>query len=719
MFEQLKNLTQSSSFDNAVKLTFAAVTPVLLASSLGHFEIGLSLALGPFLISPADIQSSFRHKVNGLVSAALIVCGLTLVLLLLEHLASLRYLFAAAAFFSLSMISVYGHRASMISFSGLLAVCLTFGPIHGGMNPFLHVLLIFLGAMFYILVSLLWHWIQPHRYTALQLAQTMKLTAKYLKLRGDLWTAGADRAKIVKKQLQLQVELNESQNPLREVLLRKRIGSGESAQNRRMLMTFVSLVEILELALSTPFDHRKANEQFADDPGLLRTYQQLAYDLAATLRELGNSIKNNQKYVARRDLIYHLQNFNEAILAYKKQHPQNSEHHYLLANMFHYAEKQIERIKIVERNHSGEAVSYAFMKNRERDLHKFLAPAYYPWSTFRENLGFSSTTFRHALRLTVTLMLAFAIADIFALENAYWILLTIIVIMRPAYGLTKSRSAQRIVGTLAGGIAAFMVLLWISDPVIIGALTIVCMLLGFAFSSTHYRVGVLFITMYVVFLFGMITSDVRDVIVLRLVDTVIGAALAYIGTYILWPNWEFLNAREHVKNAIEANRNYVRRIAHFYNDKGEVDTNYRLARKSAFVEVGNLMSSFQRMALEPKSKQKQLTRLYDLAVLNHELLSAAASLGTYIQTRSTTKASAAFNRLADHIEKTLDEAVTALDQMAPTGVSTTIAFEVPDQLNALDTEADAQEGQLVREQLLVMTGLAENLKRAALKFDPR
>jgi hypothetical protein len=58
----------------------------------------------------------------------------------------------------------------------------------------------------------------------------------------------------------------------------------------------------------------------------------------------------------------------------------------------------------------------------------------------------------------------------------------------------------------------------------------------------------------------------------------------------------------YLEKSIEANRNYLKQIS-FYNKKGEVPTSYRLARKHAFIEVGNLMASFKEMLQEPKSNK--------------------------------------------------------------------------------------------------------------------
>jgi hypothetical protein len=69
------------------------------------------------------------------------------------------------------------------------------------------------------------------------------------------------------------------------------------------------------------------------------------------------------------------------------------------------------------------------------------------------------------------------------------------------------------------------------------------------------------------------------------------------------------------------------------------------------------MASFQRMIQEPKSKQNKLPQVYKLTVLNHTLLSSAASLGTYIQSNKTSKASEAFNVVVNNVIQNLENAI--------------------------------------------------------------
>jgi len=725
MIYHVRKFTGSTNFTNALKVTIAAVLPVIIFSYFGNFQMGFTVALGAFLTYPSDIPSHLKHKINGVVVAAFMVAGANLLVNILYPFPVIFYPLLAVLLFFLSMISVYGQRATMVSFSALLSVSLAFAHLHTGWEMVQHSALMLCGGLFYLLVALAFHYIMPYRYIELQIAECIRLTSKYLKLRGDLWNVDAGREKIIEKQLHLQVELNLIHENLREIIFRNH-SSGSSNQNRKMLIVFISLVEILELALATSFNHGKLHEKFHEQPKVLAIYQNLAYGLAATLKRLSKSVESKTKYTSNPTLFEDLERLENGIAAYEKQlgNVAASEGALILNNMRHYAEKQIEKIRIVE-----SAFTMAFnpqdVKGKEKDLEKFLTPQYYPFSTLKENLSFSSTIFRHSLRLTITILIGLVLGFFLPFQNVYWILLTIIVIMRPGYGLTKQRSFERIFGTILGGLAAFGIISFVHNQAAISILAILSMLLGFSFTQINYKIGATFVTMYVVFIYGMITPNVEDVIQYRILDTIVGAALAFTANYLLWPSWEFLNIKLFLEKSIQANRNYLSEISVYYNTKGEATTSYKLARKQAFIEIGNLMTSFQRMLQEPKSKQKQLKMIYKLVELNHTLLSSSASLGTYVQTHQTTKASEAFNVVVDAVIRNLETAIEIIKsgsaansahkkeeiEIRFTQLKNIRAKELKENRNLSEAEFQSkmQEAQLVIEQLIWLTSLSENI----------
>ena len=737
MIQRVRLFTENTYFTRALIVTVAAALPVLILNKLGHFDAGFTIALGAFLTYPADIPSNLWHRTRGLFSAAVIISGSTLLVNLLHPFPWAFYPLLTLLVFLLSMISVYGQRANMISFSGLLAIALGTGHIHTGTDIFMYSALLFTGSLVYMVLSLTFNYLNPHRYTELQIADCLKLTAKYMKLRGDLWDAGANREAITNKQLNLQVEINTTHDNLREILLRTRSNAGSSNRSRKMLMVFVSLMEILELALSTSFDHNKLHEIFGAHSRVLATYQTLAYNLAATLKKLGKSLEDHKVYSPKHNLTENIHALEKVINEYEQEVGKEAaaEGVWMLLNMLHYAEKQVEKIKLIERALHPETVFKELPEGRRKDLQKFLTPEDYPWRLLKDNLSFSSTIFRHSLRLTITIAIGFIAGNIFPLQNFYWILLTIVVIMRPGYGLTKQRSYQRILGTVLGGIVAFALLHFISHPVIIGTLVIVCMLLGFTFTAINYSVGATFVTMYVIFLYSLLTPDIGAVIQFRFLDTAIGATLAFVANYFFWPSWEFLNMPQYIKKAIEANRDYLQEISSYYNNKGEVTTGYRLARKNAFVALGNLMSSYQRMTQEPKSKQKQQQQVYKIAVLNHTLLSSLASVGTYIQSHKTTKASEAFNAVVNTVTKNLEQAAVLMTLEANAAEAAIqqneeLAMRFTElknirarELRELELEDEQEfklrmeEAQLVIEQLVWLNSLSERILKAVRKLE--
>ena len=735
MIQHIKKFTDSSYFTNALKVTIAAVIPVLLFTYLGNFEIGFTIAIGAFLTYPSDIPSSLKDKIQGVFVSILLISGTNLLVNISHPYSWIFYPFLAVLIFFLSMLSVFGRRATVVSFSVLLSVSLAFAHLGTGWEMIQHVLLLFAGGLFYLLISLLFNYIWPYRYLELQIAECVKLTAKYLKLRGDLWNPDADKKVIVEKQLHLQVEINEIHQNIREVLISNY--SGSSNQNRKLLIVFVSLLEILELALSTSFDHNKLHKKFEQHPEVLLTYQTLAYNLASSLKRLSKSVKKENNFVPKNNLVKDLNVLELSISDYSSNLGKKgaSEGVFMLTTMLQYAEKQVEKIKIVERAFSAKISSSDF-NGRDKDLEKFLTPQYYLWSTLFENFSFSSTIFRHSLRLTVTILVGLFISKILYFHNEYWILLTIVVIMRPGYGLTKKRSFERIFGTIVGGVIAFGILYFVHNNIIISLLTIICILLGFSFAQINYKISAVFVTMYIVFIFGILTPNINEVLQYRVVDTLVGSLLAFLANHFLWPSWEFLKIPVYLKNSIRANQKYLKEISLFYNKKGEVSTSYRLARKNAFIEIGNLMASFQRMAQEPKSKQKQLPQVYKLAVLNHTLLSSSASLGTYIQSHKTSSASKAFNVVVNTVTKNLDHAIVLLneeiiDEAEKTDqVDLALRFTELKNIRArelkegipMDEEAfqlKMQEAQLVIEQLIWLTNLSENiLKTTKLLMEP-
>lgn len=650
MYKKIAKKISDNHFYDAIKITIAGSVPFLFFHDSTNFTTAFAISLGAILNAPTDIQSNLKHKVNGLLLGSFCIAFITLILGFTKLYPLVFYpIFIAIIFFS-AMISVYGHRANLISFVCLLTVSLSFIRDQQGLDLVKNSLLLFSGGIVYLLVSLIFYFFKPKRYIYLEIANCIEQTAEYLDLRASLWNESANKNTIIEKQLEIQVKLNEYHESIREFLIRNKANTNNSSNNRQLLISLTSLVEILEIATSNTFNHARIHELFKDDKKLISEYQKLAENFAITLHELATSIKLNKKYHSSVSLGNQIKSIKLRLDDFQKLKNWKGTEEEILTfnNVLHYAERQVEKIKGLERVFKGR-VNLDELRGKYKDLEKFLTPEHYRLKTLTENLNYKSSVFRHATRLTITLLIGFLLGKILPLQNEYWILMTLVVIMKPDYGLTKSRSLNRVYGTIIGGIIAFSTLYFVHDITFLLILTFVSMIIGYWLTHSDYKVGVIFITIYVILLYGILTPNYSKMLTFRVIDTIIAAILALIATHILWPTWEHLNVKKFISKSILANKKYIQEIKKYYIDKGIPTTAYKLARKDAFIEVGNLMASFQRMKQEPKSKQKNVLEIYELLVLNQTLLSAAASIGTYIQSHQTTEASKAFNVVMDKV----------------------------------------------------------------------
>ena len=735
MLSKIKEFTVDMSFTNALKAMLSALIPFYVFSKFGDINSGLTMAIGALFTFPSDIPSNLKHKINGLLVTILILSGSNLIINLAYPHPFLFYPVFSILVFFLSMLSVYGQRGTMVAFSALLTISISFAHIHAGTKILEFSWLLIAGGLFYLIISILFYFISPHRYTELQIIECIKLTSKYLKLRGELWELNSDRKEITRKQLILQVELNEIHEKLREILVRNRTDYGSSNQNRKMHLSLIHLVEIMELAVSTSFDHNKLHQKFDNHPKILMTYQNLAFSLSKNLKSLSKKIRKREVYVPKIDLFDNLCAFEKAITDYELtlSKEEASEGVLMLTNMLHYAEKQVEKIKILERAYTSK-IKLKDIAGRDKHLGRLVKPHYYPLNTFVENLKFTSLEFRHALRITATLLIGLILGKILPFQNVYWILITIVVIMRPGYGLTKKRTFDRFIGTIIGGILGFAILFFEPTISVLGGLSILFLILGLTFNPSNFKIGSACITLNIIFLFAIMNPNGGDIILYRILDTCTGAILAIFANHFLWPYWEFLNSKENIKNSIVANRDYLKQISILYNNKASIDSKYRLARNEAFVAIGNLMASFQRMVQEPISKQDKIQLLYKFTVINNALLSSAASLGTYTQSHKTSQASKSFNIVFDRVIKNLEDAIAILNEDIDLNNSNSMTKENTNQsfielkkirekelrlnqnIDNDDFNLKMEEAQLVIEQLVWLTNISENIVKTSKVF---
>lgn len=731
MIKKILHKIGDNQFYNAIKITLCALSSFLLFYDSQEPYVAFTVTLGALLCAPIDISSKLKHKIIGLLIATLLLPIISIVLTTTYKEVALFYpIFSLMVFFS-ALISLYGHRANLLSFTLLIGISLAFIHHNEPENAVQNGMYMFFGGMLYLLFSIVFYIIRPSRYINLEVALCIHRVSEYLDLRAKLWDSTADTESIKHKQLELQITINESFDNIREYLVYNKAKTINSSNNRKLLVALTSLVEIMELAMSNTFNNQQIVEYFDSDPTIMNDYKQLASNFSATLESISYHIKSNKKYHSSVSLTNDFKSLNQKIETFTKNNGWSpiDEKTIAINNVLFYAEKQIEKIKGLERVYK-ERVNADELRGKYKDLEKFFTPEHYRFITLVEHLNFESATFRYALRLTAAMFLGLIIGKFINLQNEYWILLTIVVIMRPGYGLTKQRSKHRIIGTILGGILGILLLIFVDNIHILSIITIISMLFGYWLSASDYRIGVTFVTLYVILIYGILNAEAESAFIFRLLDTAIGAGIAFLATHFFWPSWEFYNVKNHLEKSLNGIITYVEEVKQFYVHKGEPTTAYKIARKNAFIEVGNLMASFQRMIQEPKNKQQNRTELYELAVLNQTLVSSTASMGTFIQSHKTTEASEAFKIVMDNVQYNLKSALLHLDINISIDENVKNNFEISitklknirkEEVESLPLSLEekiqkTEESQLIIDQLIWMVNLSEQIEKVCKKI---
>ena len=659
-YNELIKFLRSTDFSKAIVLTIAIVIPIAVFSNLGLLEIGVSMAMGSLLSSPSDVAGSFKHKVMGIMAAAFLGA---LSFCIAGYSAQFSWAVAPmllVMMFSIAYLSVYGFRASLVTFAGLLAVVLSFANISSEIEIWQKSILIFGGGLFYMLISIAWYLLKPERASEQQIAETMELTADYLRLRIRMLDPESDLENIQKELFQKQTELNEHHESLRELLITFRMSSGSSGYTRKRLLIFIDLVDMLELAMANPIDYPQMRKVLDSDFIELKVFKEFSVKMAEQLDLIALSVHKNSAMPVNQ-LSEELKKVEISLLKYRDtiNISEKRESMLVLRNFYDYQTRQSQKINNIDRvlrNLEGKKRIF-----KDKDVQQFLTQQEYSFKTLRTNFQFNSSIFRHALRLSIVVLVGYLLGSYFSVQNAYWVLLTIVVIMRPNYGLTKQRTRKRIIGTLIGGALAIGIVFITQNTTVYALLGILSLTMAFSLIQRNYTTAAMFITLSIIFIYALLQPEVLNVIQFRILDTVIGAGLAGLGNFILWPKWELKELNNVIANSINSNTGYLEEIDDYYHKKGNLPISYKLARKKAFLDMGELSGAFQRMTQEPKSQQKQLSLIYEIVGLNHTFLSALASMGSYIRNHPTSKASSDFEMYTKTIVFNLKNSVRLLE----------------------------------------------------------
>ena len=298
----------------------------------------------------------------------------------------------------------------------------------------------------------------------------------------------------------------------------------------------------------------------------------------------------------------------------------------------------------------------------------FISPTAWSWQPFAGLWHWDAPPLRHALRAALAIGSAYVIAQGMPWgTHAYWILLTIVVVLRGSLAQTLERRNARVAGTLVGSVLAGA-LLSVNPPVAV--LTLVVTLAqgaAHAFAVKRYLVTAVAATVLALVqahLLNAATSPAFEVVE-RILDTFIGVAIAWAFSYVL-PAWERTQIPALIERTLQAQAGHARSslaLAQLTAVDNRPELEWRLARREAYDSLSSLVQAAQRCLAEPRAVRPPLEPLGRLLAHSYQLLAQLTAVkGMLLMRRGHLDAGRLAAPLA-YAEREIDQALRGMDPL--------------------------------------------------------
>ncbi len=226
------------------------------------------------------------------------------------------------------------------------------------------------------------------------------------------------------------------------------------------------------------------------------------------------------------------------------------------------------------------------------------------------NVVLSAGSWRYGLRLALCIGLAQALVSIISVPRSYWVALTITFVLKPDFGSVFSRALLRALGTVAGLVVAAAVLSqvargWWDVPVMLLLAPLIP-----ALTPRGYGYQTAAITPVILLLSDVLNHQGTALLLPRLVDSLIGCAIALVAGYLLWPESWHTRVGDRLADAVADTARYVECA---FGESLEPAARARMRRR-LYRDLSVIRTEFQRALTEPPPTGRRAAAWWPLVV---------------------------------------------------------------------------------------------------------
>jgi len=640
----IQRFIYSHHFYSGMRRATGTLLPILVLGGLfGWYASGLVATFGALCVAFIDQPGPHEHRGREMLGGALLgAVTVTITGLASSHPLLIWFAVIGQCFF-FSMLSVYGKKGGQIGFACLLLMTVTMHSPLSTDAVWLHSLTSFGGGLFYALFSYLVSRVMIMREKEQALSVALFSTADYIAHRANMYNLDGNLDTSYRALIACQSDMTEKHQAARDMVLRGLSTEASRKDPRRIMLwnLFIEMIGILDTLVATRTDYVLLRSVLEKSDALIFMRDAL-YKMSEDIERIALAVSRNRAVTRRSSVKAELR-----ALEYEVQLMQQSGLNTSEPDVYRLCVEILRRLRLsanmidrmAEFSHCDKNTQAIKSVDMTNSLTQFLSRDQFRVGMITSNLRLDSPFCRYALRVTLAVGIAMTLSTLIPVlaRQGYWILLTVLIIMKPGFALTRQRNGWRLFGTLLGCGVAFGILASIHEQGLLLAIMVLVTIIGASMIQINYMAASTFNTTAVLLAFHFIDPGSSTVIGDRAIDTLVGSIVCFACSYFL-PWWESQFMPSLARAAVAANRAYLQSGLQYLDARNEVgrdlqnpltqqaDLNWRLARKNVHVAFSNFAGAFYRMMLEPQSRQKHVAEFNNLLVQSHMLASQIAAV---------------------------------------------------------------------------------------------
>ncbi|MFD5266619.1 FUSC family protein [Streptomyces sp. NPDC058335] len=233
----------------------------------------------------------------------------------------------------------------------------------------------------------------------------------------------------------------------------------------------------------------------------------------------------------------------------------------------------------------------------------------------------SAASWRYGLRLALCIGLAQVLVSIVTVPRSYWVALTITFVLKPDFGSVFSRALLRALGTVAGLVVAAAVLSqvprgWWDVPVMLLLAPLIP-----ALTPRGYGYQTAAITPVILLLSDVLNHQGTALLLPRLVDSLIGCAIALVAGYLLWPESWHTRVGDRLADAVADTARYTESA---FGSHVDPPARARMRRR-LYRDLSVIRTEFQRALTEPPPTGARAAAWWPLVVAVERIVDATTA----------------------------------------------------------------------------------------------